>query len=131
MDDKPTRSPEPVPDPAERRSEPRLWCSELVEVVWKERGRVKRASAVLEDISRSGACVQLDAQVPQGAALRIEHPAQTFEGEVRYCIYRETGYFVGVRFREGQKWNEKVFRPEHLLDPAALREKVSGEPEDR
>jgi hypothetical protein len=114
------KGPNPVPtpiDPAERRTEPRLWCSELVEVFWTERGRHKRAPAVLEDISHKGACLQIDVHVTSGTKVRIEHPSQTLEGEIRYCIYRETGYFVGVKFDDGFLWNEKLFQPQHLLDP--------------
>jgi hypothetical protein len=35
---------------------------------------------------------------------------------VRYCIYREIGYFVGVQFTAGSKWTRKQFEPQHLLD---------------
>lgn len=102
----------------ERRAEPRLWCSDLVQVWWKDTGRWKRKGfAVLEDISRSGACMQLEAPLPSSSLVRIKHPEWKVEGEVRYCVYRDDGYFVGVRLAQPFEWDEKRFRPKHLLDP--------------
>jgi hypothetical protein len=105
----------------ERRSESRLWCSDLVQLWWKPEGRWKRKGlGVLEDISPSGACVQLEDPVPKGVAVRIKHPDWKVEGEVRYCLYRDHGYFVGVKLADNFKWSEAVFRPKHLLDPQSV-----------
>ena len=42
-----------------------MLCADLVDVQWKDKnGRVRRAVANLEDISLSGACVQVDAPIP-------------------------------------------------------------------
>jgi len=102
----------------DRRAEPRLWCSDLVQVWYKDSGRWKRKGlAVLEDISHSGACVQLEMPVPHGVYVRVKHPEWKVEGEVRYCVYRDEGYFVGLKFGEAFVWNKKEFQPKHLLDP--------------
>jgi hypothetical protein len=103
---------------AERRLEPRLLCADLIDVFWTDDGGCQRtARANLEDISLSGACVQLDTPVPHETLLRIAHPKHEMEGRVRYCIFRETGYFIGVQFVPGTRWSQRQFRPKHLLDP--------------
>jgi hypothetical protein len=35
---------------------------------------------------------------------------------VRYCVYREIGYFAGVEFEPQSKWSRKTYKPQHLLD---------------
>jgi PilZ domain len=105
----------------ERRIEPRMLCSDLMDVRWTdESGRSVKALANLEDISTSGACLQMDVPVPTGTRLHICHPNVEFDGRVRYCVFRDTGYFAGIEFEDGFEWDDKLFRPEHLLDPRTL-----------
>jgi hypothetical protein len=112
----------------ERRGEPRLWCSDLVQIWWRENSKWKRKGiGVLEDISHSGACVQMEAPLTQGCPVRIKHPEWKVEGEVRYCIYREEGYFVGVLLGEGSKWDMERFRPKHMIDPSRVAPKKKEE----
>ncbi|MBI5283418.1 MAG: PilZ domain-containing protein [Candidatus Solibacter usitatus] len=102
-----------------------MLCADLVDVRWKDTaGRSRRAVANLEDISLSGACLQLDSQVPLNTLVRISYPKGEFSGMVRYCVYREIGYFVGVQFDTGCKWEKHSFKPLHLLDPRTLAKKV-------
>jgi hypothetical protein len=109
---------------AERRLEPRLMCADLVEISWKEKsGRSRKTTAILEDISLSGACLQLDGPVPLKSAVRIIHPRSEFEGTVRYCVFREIGYFLGVQFGPGYRWSRSRYRPQHLLDLRRLIER--------
>jgi len=108
----------------ERRSELRMMCADMVEVCWNERsGRLRHATALLEDISTSGACLQLEGPIPLGVEIRWMSPRQEFKGHVRYCVYREIGYFAGVEFEPQSRWSKKNFRPQHLLDPQSLVEK--------
>jgi len=101
----------------ERRSEVRMLCADMVEVRWKDRsGGDQRTTAILEDISSSGACLQVEAPIPLGVEIRWDQPKQVFQGYVRYCVYREIGYFVGVEFDASFKWSKKAFKPQHLLD---------------
>jgi hypothetical protein len=101
----------------ERRNESRMLCADMIEVSWVEHsGRRRTATALLEDISPSGACLQFEAPVPLGARLRWSSPKQEFVGVVRYCHYREIGYFVGVEFHDGSRWSEQAYQPQHLLD---------------
>ncbi|MBI4873632.1 MAG: PilZ domain-containing protein [Acidobacteria bacterium] len=106
-----------------------MLCADLVDVQWKDAaGRTRRAVANLEDISLSGACLQLDAPIPLQTILRIDHPKGTFHGHIRYCVYREIGYFLGVQFEHGTRWSQRSFRPQHMLDPRKLnsRSKSAG-----
>lgn len=92
-----------------------------MEVTWKDKSGLRRAAlANLEDISLSGACLQMETPVPHDTLVRIAHPKTKLEGRVRYCVFRETGYFLGVQFEPGSKWSRQAFRPKHLLDPRRL-----------
>jgi len=105
----------------ERRTEPRLLCADLVELEWKDKsGRTRRAVANLEDISLSGACLQMDSSIPLHTRVRISYVNGDLVGAVRYCVYREIGYFLGIQFDEGVRWSQRQFRPLHLFDPRRL-----------
>jgi hypothetical protein len=94
-----------------------MLCADMVEVGWRDRaGEWYTVTGLLEDISPSGACLQLDQVVPTGVEIRWKSRQNEFVGRVRYCLYREIGYFVGVEFISGSKWSESDFRPQHLLD---------------
>jgi hypothetical protein len=105
----------------EKRAEARMLCADLVEVEWRGKsGKLESCVMNLEDISLSGACVQSDHQLHRGASLCIHYGNGTLPGIVRYCVYRDTGYFLGVEFTDGCKWPTNQFRPKHLLDPRKL-----------
>lgn len=104
-----------------RRAETRLLCADLVDVQWKDKGgRTRRTVANLEDISISGACIQVDAPVPLQTIVKISFPKGELQGRVRYCVFREIGYFLGIEFEPGYRWSLRLFRPQHLLDPRRL-----------
>lgn len=95
----------------------------MVEVCWKDKtGKVQRATALLEDICPSGACLQLEIPVPLGSEFQWESSRQPFNGYVRYCVYREIGYFVGIEFVSTSKWSKRTYKPQHLLDLQTLLE---------
>jgi hypothetical protein len=101
----------------ERRSEPRLLCADMVDVEWQDRsGRTRKAAALLEDIAASGACIQFETAIPLGTELKVSCAQGVLEGVVRYCVYREIGYFVGVQFSGSSRWSRQEFEPQHLLD---------------
>jgi hypothetical protein len=105
----------------DRRIEPRMLCADMVDVQWKDKsGRIRKGVANLEDISLSGACLQFDQPVPLQTDLRISYPKGELIGKVRYCVYREIGYFLGIEFDPGCKWSARHFKPQHLLDPRRL-----------
>jgi hypothetical protein len=103
------------------RAEARMLCADLVEIRWKDKsGRGRKVTALLEDISASGACVQIDGPIPQNTAMKIIHPKGTLEGKLRYCVYRDIGYFVGLQFEPDSKWSRRQFQPQHMLDMPRL-----------
>jgi hypothetical protein len=104
-------------DKQDKRSEVRLLCADMLDVSWTTMaGHARHATALLEDISHSGACLQLEAPVPLGTEMKLRCRKQSFSGTVRYCVYREIGYFVGVEFGEESRWKPSMFKPQHLLD---------------
>jgi hypothetical protein len=111
-----------------RRFEGRFLCADLVRVEWLAGGAAgatpRTAEAVLEDISPLGACVQVDEYIPPGAAISISTIAgladivetTRFTGQAAYCVYRDYGYFVGIRFSNETRWSNGVFEPLHLTN---------------
>ncbi len=94
-----------------------MLCADMVEVRWEDQsGKARRATALLEDIAASGACLQLETPLPLGVVIHWDSPRQKFSGYVRYCVYREIGYFIGVQFEGATRWSKKTYRPQHLLD---------------
>jgi hypothetical protein len=101
---------------AQKRSEPRYMCAELVNILIRHEDQtVEEAVANLEDISPSGACVQLDAAVRVGADIEIVCATCRFKGQVRNCRYTDGGYDVGVIFDHPRAWDVSVYEPAHLL----------------
>ena len=86
-------------------------------MIWKdEAGRQRRRVANLEDISQSGACLQVENPIPDGTAISMRYGNGQFSGSVRYCLNEGMGYFLGIQFAEGCRWSRKNFKPQHLLD---------------
>jgi len=97
-----------------------MLCADMVQVRWTDKeGRARQALALLEDISPSGACLQLENAVPLETEVKWDCPKKSFAGVVRYCVYREIGYFVGVEFSQC-RWSKKEYKPQHLLDLEGL-----------
>lgn len=61
-------------------------------------------------------CLQFEVPVSIGTHVEIHCPGDRFTGVVRYCVYREIGYFVGIELGPSSKWSRKQFEPQHLLD---------------
>jgi len=109
-----------------------MLCSELVEVQWQDRqGRQRRILANLEDISVSGVCLQMDDPIRLDTVVRIHHPKGEFQGTVRYCLYREIGYFLGVQFLPGHGWSPEDYQPQYLLDLRTLVDRSADRAENR
>jgi hypothetical protein len=99
----------------ERRSEPRFLCADLVKVRIEDADGARAVSANLEDISASGACIQLEAAARAGADVEVICGKCRLKGKVAYCRHSALGYDVGVAFNEKGSWNRKRFTPKHLL----------------
>ena len=95
-----------------------MLCADIVEVSHRdEAGRPQAFAANLEDISMTGACLQTEQPIGVGVAVKMRYPKGELRGVVRYCTFKEIGFFIGIEFEPGQKWSKKSFRPQHLLDP--------------
>ena len=100
----------------DKRSEPRYMCSELVNILIRHEDQtVLEAIANLEDISPSGAGVQLDEAVRVGADIEIVCATWRFQGKVRNCRFAGSLYDVGVAFDDPGAWDPSRYEPAHLL----------------
>jgi hypothetical protein len=105
----------------EKRRDRRLLCAELVQVTFRsESGRQQRRVTNLEDISATGLCLQSETRIPDDTKVTVNYGGGELFGTVRYCIYREIGFLIGIEFDAGCRWSKKNFKPEHLLDPQGL-----------
>ncbi|HEY1950961.1 MAG TPA: hypothetical protein VGG97_28370 [Bryobacteraceae bacterium] len=108
-------------DTQNRRSDNRLLCAEIVQLVWDDpSGRQRRSVANLEDISLSGLCLQVENPIPTGTPIAMEYGDGELVGTIRYCRFQEWGYFLGIELLDGCRWSSQHFRPQHLLDPSDL-----------
>jgi hypothetical protein len=107
---------------ADQRAEPRYLCSDLATLYWQEGAQgTHKDAVVLENISASGACVQAESSVPENTSVRLVCGEAEFHGSVRFCYWRDDGYFIGIAFDADAKWSKAKFKPEHLLDPRELK----------
>ena len=107
-----------------KRISERCLCADLIKIVWTdESGRKQKKLAALEDISKEGACVQMEYPIPVGTPISILYPAGRYIGRIRYCTFQQTGYFLGVRFDPGYEWSKQQFMPSHLLEISSIRRK--------
>lgn len=110
--------------PVDKRIEARLLCSDLADVYtadgksWKPRG-----TAVVEDVSQSGVCIQLHEPLPNETVVRLCYPAGELKARVCYCAYRDSGYFIGLKLDTLSRWSFAMHRTRHLLDPRNLLRK--------
>jgi hypothetical protein len=100
----------------EKRSEQRLMCSQLVDVTRTEGGSSHKETCNLEDLSPSGCRLQMEHGLPDGAAVTIHCGELDYPGKIRYSVWTEIGFDVGVQFEHSGLWDRNVFEPEHLLD---------------
>jgi hypothetical protein len=105
----------------QRRSEPRFLCADLVKITVDRASKSPEgAIANLEDISPSGACLQLEEAILEGTDIEILCHRCRLRGKVKYCRFHETGYNVGVQFDQPKSWNLKRFKPRHFLAFATM-----------
>lgn len=109
-----------------QRINERCLCADLIKIVWTDKSGTKQKElAALEDISPGGACLQLEHPIPVDTAISILYPDGRYHGRIRYCVFRETGYFLGIKFDAGYEWSKHKYMPSHLLELHAVRRKKS------
>ncbi|HYR83811.1 MAG TPA: PilZ domain-containing protein [Terriglobia bacterium] len=101
----------------QRRENNRDMCAELLTVRWTDHdGLSQSVVATLEDISATGACLQMEHSILPGTEVCLHYPNGEYMGKVKYCIYQDLGYLLGIAFDEGYRWSKTDFEPLHLLE---------------
>jgi hypothetical protein len=109
----------------DRRSDTRLLCADLIEVIWFDSNHQERRKiANLEDISEKGMSLQLECPIHVGTVIRVLYGQVKLTGLIRHAAYRNKAYFVGVELDEKSRWSVRHFIPEHLFDPRKLLRRV-------
>ena len=100
-----------------QRNDERSLCADLIKIVWLDHtGCKQKEIAALEDISPGGACLQVEHPIPVDTPISILYPDGRYRGRIRYCVFQQTGYFLGVQFDPGYRWSKNDFLPSHLLE---------------
>ena len=60
---------------------------------------------MLEDISALGACVQVEEPIPLDTPITLSIGEARLSGHVCYCVFRDYGQFVGIRFADDSEWS--------------------------
>jgi len=103
---------------SERRTDARLLCADMVDVEWTDaQGKRRKARVLLEDISELGLCLQTEDALPESSIVIVDLNGTQTRAMVRYCYWREIGYFAGLTFASGSRWSRSKFFPRHLTDP--------------
>ncbi len=98
------------------RREDRELCADLVKVQWKlESGHSHSEWAILEDISPSGACLDIEEFIPPETIVSLQFKGDDCQARVKYCKFEKSNYILGVLFEQGYRWSRRKFKPEHLL----------------
>jgi len=98
------------------RREDRELCADLVKVQWKtESGKAQSEWAILEDISSSGICIEMDRPILPNTEISLEFPQDSCRARVAYCRFDDVKYLVGIEYTQGYRWSRHKFRPQHLL----------------
>ena len=103
----------------EQRQHIRLLCAALVRLQIHHQ-RLRAEIVNLEDISRTGACIQTEHPLQPNTPVVLHYRDGELPGTVRYCSNNETQYFSGIEFSYGCEWAPEFFEPEHLLNPTLL-----------
>jgi hypothetical protein len=75
--------------------------------------------------------VQIEEHIPAGTSVSISAISvdeARFFGHVSYCVYRDYGYFAGIRLYDETRWSAGAFEPRHLTSLAALSLEGSAGP---
>lgn len=98
------------------RREERELCADLVKVQWKlESGLSHSEWAILEDISPSGACLEIEEPIPPETIVSLQFKSDCCQARIKYCKFDKVNYLLGVQFEQGYRWSRRRFKPEHLI----------------
>ncbi len=98
------------------RQEDRELCADLVQVRWRNPSGLEHDElAILEDISSSGACLEIEQPVPQDTVVTLEFATDKCHARVIYCNPENSKFLLGVQFEQGYRWSRRKFKPQHLI----------------
>jgi hypothetical protein len=98
------------------RGEDRELCADLVRIQWKpESGPAQDEWAILDDISSSGACLEMEQPITPGTLVSLQFPGDRCQATVKHCQFDKLNYLIGVQFAQGYRWSRRKFKPEHLI----------------
>jgi hypothetical protein len=98
------------------RREDRELCADLVYVQWNLESDSPRSEwAILEDISPSGACLEIEEYIPPETLVSLQFKSDHCQARIKYCKFDKTNYLLGVQFEQGYRWSRRRFKPEHLI----------------
>lgn len=104
----------------ERRRSPRYLCSQIVEIRRSPPEASAQPGAVLlEDLSREGAGLALEAALAPGESIELVTPGLPARARVCYCDRRENDFRAGLEFTDGCPWQPENWQPDHLFLPPA------------
>jgi hypothetical protein len=99
-----------------REKEERELCADLVKVQWKlESGASHSEWAILEDISPSGACLEIEEPIPPDTIVTLHFTNDRCQARIKYCKSANINYLLGVQFEQGYRWSRRKYKPDHLL----------------
>jgi len=98
------------------RREDRELCADLVKVQWNYgSGSTRTEWAILEDISASGACLEIEELIPPNTIVSLQFETDSCQARVKYCKFDKLKYLLGVEFEQGYRWSRRKFKPQHLI----------------
>jgi hypothetical protein len=98
------------------RREDRDLCADLVKVQWNtESDLIYTQWAILEDISPSGACLEIEEPIPPDTIVSLQFETDSCQARVKYCRKDKVKYLLGVEFEQGYRWSRRRFKPQHLI----------------
>jgi hypothetical protein len=77
----------------------------------------------IEEIWETGVILESEAEVTAGAQAALSVENASFQGRLSDVRQEEFGWRVELEFSPETLWSPERWRPDHLLDPAVLRQK--------
>lgn len=98
----------------------RFYCSHLAVLTHNSGGAAAGNIVILEEIWETGASLEAESSVAEGAEVELDCGPAWFAGRIIRVEQHELGWLFEVEFAPETPWNPAEFQPMHLLDPATL-----------
>ncbi|HEY4088790.1 MAG TPA: hypothetical protein VGM43_22825 [Bryobacteraceae bacterium] len=77
----------------------------------------------IEEIWETGVILESEAVVIEGTDASLSVEGASFQGRLTSVQQEEFGWRVEMEFSPETPWSPELWRPDHLLDPAVLKQK--------